>query len=309
MLFCDDCMHPMKGKWKTHTTATVAEYHASGDAIITTPDTTITALESGLPQDERPTMLGEFAVLCWQHMNQTIKVYCETCNKAVCMICASNDHIQHDMRELEPSRKEQLALLATMVKSVEEILPNACEVVADLRAAKDQLTINTDIARKTTRAAFQRHIQTLVDREKQMEAAIELADLKKRDELNCRIKEIEVMMATARDGASLASCVLKHGSAAEMLLLRPSMVGGLGALTERRDRLLSPQHVGIRVEFSDQNPELITTLQNFGTVLSAEIDLSDGLVFVAGDGAEKLPSYLPTCDLFGSGLLNTSTSI
>jgi hypothetical protein len=100
--------------------------------------------------------------------------------------------------------------------------------------------------------------------------------------LDDRINALEALESTAENGAVLAACVLEHGSVAEVLVLQPSIRGGLGDVVALHARLLAPTHISTHLQFADTMPELGAALEGFGAVNGDEVDLAQ--CTVAGEG-------------------------
>lgn len=136
---CDDCVHPLKGKFKTHTLVPIEEQLASPDANTA----------AAIPD-----------VMCWKHPDQPIKVYCGDCGIAACLQCAVTQHNGHSILELEAAKGEQLPVMASLVTAVQEGVPKAAAAVAELQGAVKQLRANKDAADAAVEASFRYILRT-----------------------------------------------------------------------------------------------------------------------------------------------------
>jgi hypothetical protein len=188
------------------------------------------------------------------------------------------------MAELELTRAAQTPIITSLMTVVQEGVPRAQASIAGLRAAKGEVAANKGIALKATEAAFRRLVITLNTRRKAVEEEIGTVAAKKQKLLDDRIGALDTLVLAAEDGAAMVACVLEHGSAAEVLVLQPSMVGGLGGIADRHTQLLAPTHIGTRLQFTDTMPELGAALESFGAVDASELDLEKCMVAGAGAG-------------------------
>jgi hypothetical protein len=200
--------------------------------------------------------------------------------------CAVTDHNGHATADLEQVCEEQTPIITSLVTAVQEGVPRAKASIAKLRAAKGEITTNEGAAVAAAQAIFRKHVITLNKRRDVVVAEVGASAASKRKLLDDRINTLDALVLAAEDGTALAACVLEHGSAAEVLLLHPTMVGGLGELAARHTKLLAPTHIGTRLKFTDTMPELGAALEGFGAVDANETDASASVVSGVGCGKE-----------------------
>jgi len=177
--------------------------------------------------------------------------------------------------------KQAPAMLA-LVGEVQDGGPATTAAIAELRVAKDVLATNKAAAVAAAEAGFRKHVVTLNERRQAVVVEIGTVADAKRKVLDDRINALEALESTAENGAVLAACVLEHGSVAEVLVLQPSIRGGVGDVVALHARLLAPTHISTHLQFADTMPELGAALEGFGAVNGDEVDLAQ--CTVAGEG-------------------------
>jgi hypothetical protein len=201
-----------------------------------------------------------------------------TCGVVCCGDCIALHH-EHVLGSIEKVREKEAPALLALVAVVQDGLPATIAAITKLRTAKDVVLGNKSAAESDAKVVFKAHQATLVKRRDGVLAEIGTVAKRKLAMLDDRINALEALHTTAEDGAALASRVLKHGSAAEVLVLHPTMAGGLGDVVALHAQLLAPTHMATHLQFIDTMPALGAV----GLVDGCEIDLTQ--CTVAGDGA------------------------
>jgi len=175
--------------------------------------------------------------MCEQHKSEEIKVFCQECRVAICMMCFIKSHKTHDCSDIEEVSDNLRGLVVTdtdkvtnCLKKTEELLPRLekekNDVIKHLAGIKDEINTAAD----KLIAAIQR------DREKLL-SEVESIRLKRVKQLETVKQEVEQHMTALESFRRDSETLLSSGTACDV-------TRSANSLHDRADELMTFDVIG-----------------------------------------------------------------
>ncbi|XP_045598418.1 E3 ubiquitin-protein ligase TRIM71 [Procambarus clarkii] len=208
-----------------------------------------------------------YVVYCTIHDGEAIRLYCETCNAAICRECTLRDHRGHSFAYLqdaaESSRTVTVKLLTdarTGIRAIEDSIGVTKRMVdrVDLRAQ----AVASDV-RTTTR----RHITALEDRERKLLHKVERIRQVKGKTLQDQIDDLSSALARLTHTVDTLGSSVDSTNHLELLQTRDKVLAEMNELTLIK-RHLSP-HEDDNIVFTPPDNSLYQAISTMGFISSS----------------------------------------
>jgi len=175
--------------------------------------------------------------MCEQHKSEEIKVYCQKCRVAICMMCFVKSHKTHDCSDIEEVSEKLSHLVVTDTKKVSDFLEKTRNLIPGLEKVKGDVIkhlagiedeINTEADKSI--AAIQR------DREKLLS---EVKSIKQK-----QVKQVETVKQEVEQHATALESFVRYS---ETLLSRGTacdVTRSANSLHQRADELMEFDVIG-----------------------------------------------------------------
>ena len=257
MYFCADCLGHRKGKKKSHQICTVAEHSQMAGS----------GASAGKP-------------VCTQH-GKPLELFCQTCDIALCVQCS----LDHKAPKCNTGMVEDLVgknsqQLSGLVNTVERELPVLQKGVLKVDQVLSQLGINHNAVLGQVQKLFERHRETLKQREAMLIKELKAASDQKRKPLLKQKGTLEGTIAHIQTGAGYASRTISQASPGEVLQAKKMIAAGLEQL--QRHGCVTEPECSPRITFVNNTPTLEDTLSYYGKVSGA--DTNPAICIATGPG-------------------------
>ena len=180
-------------------------------------------------------------VYCEKHQGETLKLFCQSCDKPICRDCTIVDHQGHkylfvadavakekeSMKQLLDKTKAKVPILSTGVKSVEEM---------EKRVKAKETAANNDID-----AFMDKNIRILEEKRASLKYEAKRISQSKIKQLQAQREGLMIALASVNNSVEFTERALKDGSDVEVLSMKKQMVSNLSKLslsTWQRERSL-----------------------------------------------------------------------
>ncbi|XP_078589228.1 tripartite motif-containing protein 2-like [Branchiostoma floridae x Branchiostoma japonicum] len=186
------------------------------------------------------------------------KFYCDTCHRVICLHCVVTAHKDHQYVEIEKAAEREGAKIKAKLATVKNTADLHQNWIQDLQSVKDQWSSQV----QRTEEQIRKQVNSIIEaakkagndriaqfrainavREKQMEAAMEAA---------------EMDLASARSCVQFTDNVLEYGSPAELMSVAGELTGRLDQIADEKragKAEMTKQLVNLTVEPSTYNVE------------------------------------------------------
>lgn len=113
---------------------------------------------------------------CQKHKDEKLKLFCRTCDSAVCALCCHISHQHHNFQDITDIDEDLKTGLGKAVTTLQHLLDETEESTTKISRSKTGLERSTSKARKTTERAFQKMHQMLDQKTNQIDQEIRKAE-------------------------------------------------------------------------------------------------------------------------------------
>ena len=180
-----------------------------------------------------PEIVWPFVRFCFEHHEEELRLYCETCGELVCVQCAvkGGKHHDHDCAVLKKAfdsyREEMMSLLEPMEKQVTTIGKALAQLVARCGEISDQQAVTEDNIHIT----FRRLREVLNVRETELISRLHELTQEKLKDLAAQRDQIETTLAQLRSCLHYTRESLRPGNEGDVLLMKANTVRRVKELT------------------------------------------------------------------------------
>lgn len=237
---------------------------------------------------EEAKRMGSVAVkkpsFCKEHDGELLKLFCETCNEAICRDCTIVKHREHKyafVKDAFAKNKESVLKILSETKSEARLLKEAIDRVSE---KKRSVELGSEKTVQEVIEFFQNLTASLNSRcEELVHSTLKLKQAKQKS-LNNQQEELEAALCTLQSSLEFIEKALENGSEVEILNMHKQMTGRLQELTSKKWQLVPCAHDVFTFSAGDQLEKMIT---NFGSVTD-RLTCACTSTVVMGNGLEDV---------------------
>ena len=239
-------------------------------------------LEDSVKKLENPAVTPERAVggttvnspcnvvqCCFEHAEEELKLYCETCGELICYHCImkGGKHHDHDYALLQiafekyqqeiTSSLEPMEKQVTIVKKALAEVNTRCEVISDQRAAIE----------KNIHVTFRRLREVLTVRETELIGQLHLITQRKLKGLAAQSDQIETTLAQLKNCLHFMGESLRTGNERDVLMMKTNTVQQVKELTTQFQQDMLKPNTEADMVFSAL-ADMTAMCQNYGQVFA-----------------------------------------
>ena len=170
-------------------------------------------------------------VYCEKHQGETLKLFCQSCDKPICRDCTIVDHKTHEylfvadaaakeknsVKQLLDKTKVKVPILSIGVKAVEEM---------EKRVKAKETAVNKDID-----AFIDKNIRILEEKRASLKYEAKRISQSKIKQLQAQREGLMITLASINNSVEFTERALKDGSDVEVLSMKKQMVSNLSKLS------------------------------------------------------------------------------
>ena len=243
----------------------------------------------GVVSIEEAKKMGSVAVtkpsLCNEHDGELLKLFCETCDEAICRDCTIVKHREHHytfVKDAFAKNKKSVVEILSKTKGQAGSLKKAIDGVSEMRRSVD---LNADQTVQEVLNCFQKLSACLNARCEELIHDVEEIKKVKQKSLEIQQEELEAALGNVQSSVEFTEKALENGSEVEILNMRKQMSSRLEELNSLKWQLEPRVHDIFKFLAEDQLLEKIT---NFGHVASHIRAYASMSTVTLGHGIEGL---------------------
>ena len=216
--------------------------------------------------------MGSVAVMkpsfCKEHEGELLKLFCETCGKAICRDCTIVKHCDHKytfVKDAFAKNKESVVKILSQTKRKALSLKEAIDGVSEMKRsveshAKQTVQEVINCFQKLT-ACLNTHCEELLHGIEELKKA-------KQKSLEIQQEELEAALGSVQSSVEFTEKALENGSEVEILNMRKQMSSRLQELNSAKWQLEPRAHDIFKFQDDDQLQHAITNFGKVGDVLT-----------------------------------------
>ena len=221
---------------------------------------------------------------CKEHDEELLKLFCETCNEAICRDCTIVKHREHKyafVKDAFAKNKKSMLKILSETKSKAGLLKEAIDRVSE---KKRSVELGSEKTVREVIEFFQSLMASLNSRcEELVHSTLKLKEAKQKS-LNNQQEELEAALCTLQSSLEFTEKALENGSEVEILNMHKQTTGRLQELTSTKWQLEPYAHDVFTFSAGDQLEKMIT---NFGSVTD-RLTCACTSTVVMGNGLEDV---------------------
>ena len=243
----------------------------------------------GVVSIEEAKKMGPVAVtkpsLCNEHDGELLKLFCETCEEAICRDCTIVKHREHHytfVKDAFAKNKKSVVEILSKTKGQAGSLKKAIDGISEMRRSVD---LNADQTVQEVLNCFLKLSARLNARCEELIHDVEEIKKVKQKSLEIQQEELEAALGSVQSSVEFTEKALENGSEVEILNMRKQMSSRLEELNSLKWQLEPRVHDIFKFLAEDQLLEKIT---NFGHVASHIRAYASMSTVTLGHGIEGL---------------------
>ena len=243
----------------------------------------------GVVSIEEAKKMGSVAVtkpsLCNEHDGELLKLFCETCDEAICRDCTIVKHREHHytfVKDAFAKNKKRVVEILSKTKGQAGSLKKAIDGVSEVRRSVD---LNADQTVQEVLNCFQKLSACLNARCEELIHDVEEIKKVKQKSLEIQQEELEAALGSVQSSVEFTEKALENGNEVEILNMRKQMSSRLEELNSSKWQLEPSVHDTFTFLTEDQ---LLQKITNFGHVASHIKAYASMSTVTLGHGIEGL---------------------
>ena len=206
---------------------------------------------------------------CFEHPEEELKLYCETCGELVCFLCVIRDgkHHDHDYALIKKAFEKYKDEITSSLEPMEKEVASGKKALARLESCSGEISNQRAATAESVHSTFRRLREVLDVRETEVIGQLDQIAQRKLKNLAIQKDEIETTLA------QLCSCLrftresLRTGKEEDVLMMKPNTVRQVRELTTPFQPDFLEPSTKADIAFS-ASPNIATECQGYGQVLS-----------------------------------------
>ena len=204
---------------------------------------------------------------CLEHTEEQMKLYCKSCEEAICLKCAikGSEHFSHDYEELSLVFERYKGEILPLLESMRERVTKNKNMQEKLDMCNREISSQRGAVENDIRATFRQLHEVLHVRENELISQLQQITQGKLKDLAVQSKQVEITLA------QLASCLhfvrvsLETGNKEDLMLIKSDIIKQAKDLSTATP--FSPGVVEADVVLS-ASTDISTACQNFGKLVT-----------------------------------------
>ena len=170
---------------------------------------------------------------CFEHHEEELRLYCQTCGELVCVQCIMKDgkHHDHDCTVLQKAFEKYKEKIASFLEPMEKQVMTIRKVLAQLDARSGEISDQRAVTEENIHVTFRRLREVLNVRETELVGRLHALTQEKLKDLAAQRDQIEATLAQLHSCLHYMRESLRPGNEGDVLLMKENTVRQVKELT------------------------------------------------------------------------------
>ena len=215
------------------------------------------------------TPLRNVAFHCFEHVEEEMKLYCETCGILICLLCAlkGGKHHDHDCSPLKKAFERYKEEIRSFVEPLEKQVTTIKKALAQLNRRHEEISDQQAVIEDNVHVTFRRLRKVLSIREIKIINQLHQTTQGKLKDLAAQSNQIETTLAQLNSCLHFIGESLKTGTEQDVLMLKTNTVNQTKELTTP----FQPDFLKLDTEADIvflASADMTASCQNYGKILA-----------------------------------------
>ena len=221
-------------------------------------------------------------LLCDEHKDELLKLFCKTCEKVICRDCALVKHRQHEYVFVHEFRHEAQKQLELLVKKVEEKQAEFKVHSEHLAEVCKSCSAAFDASKQEASAFFDKMVQSIEARRKKVFTDLDTLNQTEEKKLNAETDYLELALARLSNSIQFTKKMFDNEDDVEMMLMSTQAKPALETLQQLAWDKKKAQVKPLRIIF-DKND--LQKCESMGVIFNRSLKDNDFVI-------SQLPAYI-----------------
>ena len=227
------------------------------------------ATPEGVAKDPDPEVVEPYFRFCFEHPEEELKLYCETCGELVCVQCAVKDgkHHDHDCAVLKKAFDKYKGEITSSLEPMEGQVTATKKALAQLDACCREISDQRAVTEEDIHVTFRQLREALTVRETELIGRLHELTQEKLKDLAAQRDQIETTLAQLHSCLHFMRESLRPGNEGDVLMMKANTVRRVKELTTLFQPHFLEPNTKADIVFSAP-ADMTTVCQNYGQVFS-----------------------------------------
>ena len=215
------------------------------------------------------TSLRNIALHCFEHVEEEMKLYCETCGVLICLQCVlkGGKHHDHDCSPLKRAFEKYKEEMASFVEPLEKQVTTIKKALAQLDRRHEEISDQQEVIKDNVHVTFRRLREVLNIRETEIINQLHQTTQGKLKDLAAQSDQIETTLAQLNNCLNFIGESLKTGNEQDVLMMKTNTVNQAKELTTPfQPDFLKPDAEADMVFLA--SADMTASYQNYGKIIA-----------------------------------------
>ncbi|XP_072168840.1 E3 ubiquitin-protein ligase TRIM71-like [Diadema setosum] len=213
---------------------------------------------------------------------EMLRLYCDTCYKAICRECTMVEHSGHSVVYLQDAVQDSKAMTMRMLNDAKASSRALQESLAHTQAMAERVEIRCQAVASEVRSNIRRHKMALDERERELLRKVEVIRQVKSKSLHSQADDIQQAMESLTECMGTVEKALESGTDVDVLKTKEKITSEMRTLKSLRGYLQPQEDDG--VFFTPPDSVLHTAILSMGYISSSAYPPN---CFATGDGLKR----------------------
>ena len=232
---------------------------------------------------EKPLEMRDTTISCFEHVEEEINLYCETCGVLLCLLCVRKHH-DHDCSPLKKAFERYKEEMISFVEPLEKQVTTIKKALAQLDRRHEEIFNQQAVIEDNVHVTFRRLREVLHVRETEIIDQLHQTTQRKLKDLAVKSNQIETTLAKLNSCLHFIWKSLKTGNEQDVLMMKTNTVNQAKELTTPFQPDFLKPDAETDLVFS-ASADTITSCKNYGQII-ATYSPDPSKCHVTGKGAE-----------------------
>ncbi|EDV23022.1 uncharacterized protein TRIADDRAFT_57864 [Trichoplax adhaerens] len=174
---------------------------------------------------------------CSQHFKEHLSSFCEQCDYPVCNICIVNEHKGHPHMAIDHASNIFKPTTSNLIGEAKPRIIELRDAISGIEEMCKNISENADLALDDIEECFNRQINTLMERRKQLVTEVQTCRMERLEALHEQRDRLQMRLLSVSEMYSFVNDAVKNGNAADYLDIKNAINEQLQAIIKHKEEL------------------------------------------------------------------------
>lgn len=254
-ILCDNCV-------RAHQRVRLTKEHCIIRFATESTGKQIAAVSASFPQ-----LPGRPPSFCDTHKNEVLRLFCDTCNEALCRECTMKEHRGHSFIYLQDAVQNSKSITMKLLADAKTGIRAIEESIEITQRMAERIEVRAQAVATEVRAIVRRHMSVLEERERELLRRVEKIRLVKGRSLHRQVEDLQLALLKMSQMVDFIQQVLDSGTDIDILQAKDKAVAQMHELRQYRNHL--QPHEDDNILFTPPDSALLGAISALGFISSS----------------------------------------